>query len=398
MGPARADRPRPAGGIGLVILVFAFGLPPGKPPVEVMLTIIAVVAASATLQASGGLEVMLQAAEKLLRRNPKYVSILAPFTTCVLTDVVRHRARGVHDAADHLRRGDQERHPAGAADGRRVDRQPDGHPGEPGFGGRGFAGGVPAKAPVGGARSLRDAAVDHHSVNAAGRAGDRHLQLVPRQGPGQGRRFQARIADPETRKRIYGDSTTLMGKQLGRGQWAAMWIFLGAIVVVAVLGAFEPLRPLVGRQAAVDDPHHPDVHAAGRRLDHRVYRDRSGRHRKERSVPRRHDRRDRRVRDRVDGRHRVRSQPAGPEGRIVRSGEGPSLGLCAGAAAGVQAGQLAGRRNQRDGAGGPGDRRAARLCGRVRRGQLRLLHPADLSERPGDDPVRPLGHHASAST
>jgi len=48
------------GGIGLVILVFAFGLPPGKPPVEVMLTIIAVVAASATLQASGGLEVMLQ--------------------------------------------------------------------------------------------------------------------------------------------------------------------------------------------------------------------------------------------------------------------------------------------------------------------------------------------------
>ncbi|HXE49036.1 MAG TPA: anaerobic C4-dicarboxylate transporter family protein, partial [Ramlibacter sp.] len=73
------------GGIGIVILVFGFKLPPGKPPVEVMLTIIAVVAASATLQASGGLEVMLQAAEKVLRRNPKYVSILAPFTTCGLT-------------------------------------------------------------------------------------------------------------------------------------------------------------------------------------------------------------------------------------------------------------------------------------------------------------------------
>ena len=72
------------GGIGIVILVFGFKLPPGKPPVEVMLTIIAVVAASATLQASGGLEVMLQAAEKLLRRNPKYVSILARFTTCTL--------------------------------------------------------------------------------------------------------------------------------------------------------------------------------------------------------------------------------------------------------------------------------------------------------------------------
>ena len=47
------------GGIGIVMLVFIFGLPPGKPPVDVMLTIIAVVAASATLQASGGLDVML---------------------------------------------------------------------------------------------------------------------------------------------------------------------------------------------------------------------------------------------------------------------------------------------------------------------------------------------------
>ena len=34
------------GGIGIVVLVFAFKLPPGKPPVEVILTIVAVVAAS----------------------------------------------------------------------------------------------------------------------------------------------------------------------------------------------------------------------------------------------------------------------------------------------------------------------------------------------------------------
>ena len=73
------------GGIGIVLMTFVFKLPPGKPPVDVMLTIIAVVAASATLQASGGLEVLLLGAEKILRRNPKYVSILAPFTTCLLT-------------------------------------------------------------------------------------------------------------------------------------------------------------------------------------------------------------------------------------------------------------------------------------------------------------------------
>lgn len=44
------------GGIGIVIMVFVFGLAPGKPPVIVMLTLIAVVAASANLQASGGLD------------------------------------------------------------------------------------------------------------------------------------------------------------------------------------------------------------------------------------------------------------------------------------------------------------------------------------------------------
>jgi anaerobic C4-dicarboxylate transporter DcuB len=45
---------------------------------------------------------------------------------------------------------------------------------------------------------------------------------------------------------IYGEGTTLMGKTLTRRQWTAMWVFLGSIAVVAFLGAFESLRPLVG--------------------------------------------------------------------------------------------------------------------------------------------------------
>lgn len=89
------------GGIGLVILVFVFHLQPGKPPVDVMLVIIAVVAASATLQASGGLDVMLQIAEKLLRRNPKYVSIGA-VRHLYPDDSVWDRPRGLHHFADYL--------------------------------------------------------------------------------------------------------------------------------------------------------------------------------------------------------------------------------------------------------------------------------------------------------
>jgi len=58
--------------------------------------------------------------------------------------------------------------------------------------------------------------------------------------------FQRRIADPEQRQIVYGDSATLMGKVITRGQWTAMWIFIASIVVVAILGAFQSLRPLIG--------------------------------------------------------------------------------------------------------------------------------------------------------
>ena len=57
--------------------------------------------------------------------------------------------------------------------------------------------------------------------------------------------FQKRIADPEQRQIVYGESATLMGKVLSRDQWTAMWIFIASIVVVAILGAFQSLRPLI---------------------------------------------------------------------------------------------------------------------------------------------------------
>ena len=67
------------GGIGLIILVFGFHLKPGKPPVDVILTILSVICASAALQAAGGLDCLLQIAEKLLRKHPRAVCFLAPY-------------------------------------------------------------------------------------------------------------------------------------------------------------------------------------------------------------------------------------------------------------------------------------------------------------------------------
>ncbi|CCJ73902.1 Putative Dcu family, anaerobic C4-dicarboxylate transporter [Cronobacter condimenti 1330] len=72
-------------GIGLFLLTFIFGLEPGKPPVDVMLTILAVIGCAATLQTAGGLNVMMQFAERLLRRHPQHITLLAPLTTWTLT-------------------------------------------------------------------------------------------------------------------------------------------------------------------------------------------------------------------------------------------------------------------------------------------------------------------------
>lgn len=72
-------------GIGLLLMVFVFGLAPGEPPVSVMLTIIAVIGCAATLQQAKGLEVMMQFAEKILRAHPERITILAPLTTWFLT-------------------------------------------------------------------------------------------------------------------------------------------------------------------------------------------------------------------------------------------------------------------------------------------------------------------------
>ncbi|MEB3005857.1 anaerobic C4-dicarboxylate transporter [Capnocytophaga sp. G2] len=66
------------GMIGLGILVFGFGLKPGNPPIDVMLIIVAVITAAATLQAAGGLDYLVKVAEKILRKNPAMITFLAP--------------------------------------------------------------------------------------------------------------------------------------------------------------------------------------------------------------------------------------------------------------------------------------------------------------------------------
>ena len=71
-------------GIGLIIFVFVLGAPPGGPPGAVLGMIIAVVTALAIMQSAGGLDYLVLLAQRILRRNPQYITFLAPLVTYVL--------------------------------------------------------------------------------------------------------------------------------------------------------------------------------------------------------------------------------------------------------------------------------------------------------------------------
>lgn len=74
-----------AGGLGVLVLCLFFGLKPGSIPIDVILIIMSVIAAIAAMQVAGGLDYMVSIAEKILRKNPKQITYLAPAVTYFMT-------------------------------------------------------------------------------------------------------------------------------------------------------------------------------------------------------------------------------------------------------------------------------------------------------------------------
>jgi anaerobic C4-dicarboxylate transporter DcuA len=73
-----------AGGFGVLVLGL-LGLKPGAIPVDVILIIMGVIAAIAAMQVAGGLDYLVQIATKILKKNPKYITFLAPVVTYTMT-------------------------------------------------------------------------------------------------------------------------------------------------------------------------------------------------------------------------------------------------------------------------------------------------------------------------
>ena len=72
-------------GVAIAVLIFGFGCVPGSPPIDVMMIIMTVVVTASVLQASGGMDYLVQVAANMLRRNPKRISFYAPIISWLFT-------------------------------------------------------------------------------------------------------------------------------------------------------------------------------------------------------------------------------------------------------------------------------------------------------------------------
>ncbi|MGL4915387.1 MAG: anaerobic C4-dicarboxylate transporter, partial [Aeromonas allosaccharophila] len=225
-------------GIGLFLLTFVFGLVPGEPPVQVMLTILAVIGCAATLQTAGGLNLMMQVAERLLRRHPQYITILAPLTTWTLTflcgtgHVVYTMFPIIADIA--LQKNIRPERPMAVAS---VASQM-----------------AICASPVSVAVvSMVSILAAGHGIGQAYGLLDILMVAIPSSLTGvvmaalwslrrgkdldKDEEFQAKIKDPEQRAFIYGGGETLLNTKFPKEAYWSTWIFFAAIAAVVLLGA-----------------------------------------------------------------------------------------------------------------------------------------------------------------
>jgi len=237
-------------GLGLLVFVFVFHLQPGKPPIDVLLTIMSVLGCASVLQTAGGLNVMMRFAEKLLRRHPNHITLLAPLTTWSLTvmcgtgHVVYTMFPIIYDIA--IKKGIRPERPMAVAS-------------------------IASQIGIC-ASPVSVAVVSMVAILAKSKGLDHPISLIEllsvgapatlcgtiaaalwsmRRGKDLDKdpEFQAKLKDPEQKQYIYGESTTLLDKVFPKEAYWATWLFFTAIAVVVMLGAFPELRPIVGEGA-----------------------------------------------------------------------------------------------------------------------------------------------------
>ena len=235
-------------GIGLAILVFGFGLKPGTPPTDVIYIIIAAVTCAGTLQASGGMDWMIQIAEKMLRKHPEHITFLGPLVTFFLTvlvgtgHVVYTIMPIICDIA--LKKGIRPERPCGVAS---VASQV-------GITCSPIAAAVVAFVTISNANdymvsipqvlmvTIPSCVIGLMCAAAASFKRGKDLDKDPD--------FLKRKADPETYNYMYGHSATTLDKEITKEAKASVYVFLSALVVIVGFAFCQMIHVDDGRTLA----------------------------------------------------------------------------------------------------------------------------------------------------
>ena len=228
-------------GIGLALLVLGFGLKPGTPPTDVIYIIIAAVTCAGIMQASGGMDWLIQIAERLLRKHPDRITFLAPLCTFFLTvlvgtgHVVYTLMPIICDIA--LKKGIRPERPCGVAS---IASQV-------GITCSPIAAAVVAFVSISNANGF-DITIPQvlmvsipaclcGLMTAATASYKRGLDLD------KDPVFQARLQIPEQREFIYGSGATTLDKVIPVEAKRAVYIFLAALGVIVLFAAVPSLLP-----------------------------------------------------------------------------------------------------------------------------------------------------------
>ena len=239
-------------GIGLMFEVLVLRMPPGKAPVDVMLVILAVVTCASVLEAAGGLKYMLQVAERILRKNPKGVTILGPIVTYTMTIMLGtgHAVYSIMPIIGDiaLKNGIRPERPMAAAS---VASQL-------------AITGSPISAVV--ALYLKDIAHIEAFANVslldivdvtipATFAGTLALSLYSlRRGKElkDDPEYQRRMQDPVWRDRILSTTSTTLNEQLPPAARNSVLLFILALVCIVIVAMVPAIRTIPGMEKAID--------------------------------------------------------------------------------------------------------------------------------------------------
>lgn len=228
-------------GIGLAVMVLGLGMKPGTPPTDVIYIIIAAVTCAGMMQASGGMDWLIQIAEKLLRKHPDRITFYAPFCTFFLTvlvgtgHVVYTLMPIICDIS--LKKGIRPERPCGVAS---IASQV-------GITCSPIAAAVVAFTTISAANGFEISIPQVLMVSipacmcgllaAAAASYKRGLDLD------KDPKFQERLKDPKMYEYMYGSTATTLDKQIPASAKRAVYIFLCALALIVLYASVQSLLP-----------------------------------------------------------------------------------------------------------------------------------------------------------